>query len=1050
MEKKWSLSIAVKGLFVSASLSAIFGVANASAYTVTFNSTFGEFDGGATTNVVEYNDNHEVVNGEYKEPVYNNGTDSSNFITWYSEYDAKNRVNLDEISSDTTVYAAYEKITWRWDYTGDEQTFSLPITAGLQLHVWGAQGGTIPGPLSINDGTATIDELSGGYGGYSTGLFNFNANENIYINVGGQGGLNRGRNTISEGGYNGGGTGGIGNGGHLTNARSTGGGGATHIATKSGVLSTLKDSVDNIAIVAGGGGGKYYFRNDVYWAGEHLGNGGGFKGGYAMRYGYKANGAFWSESGILGATQTSAVGGGSFGQGANAPSNYGEQGGGGGGLYGGGASFYSAAGGSGYIGNAVGTTRHMAIFAGPTLPGMSANYSQSALVSDEDQTKTILTENADDDPIEDYAKLGNGYAKAELTRLNIRYINEFDGTDFTKDQYVGSLAQEFEITQRPGYTAAWYKGNDVWNFDDLVNFDTTLEVKYTPIVYSISYELGIGTLSEPNPSTYTIESSDITLNNPGKDYYTFLGWSGTGLTGDRNLTVTIPKGSIGNREYTANIAPTPYTIAYNLDGGANGANNPTEYNYESNEIVLARPTKEGYTFTGWSGTGIDGEDNLDVTIPTQSHGDREYTAHWSINQYTATFDVNGGAAIDPTTITSDYGLAFGTLPTTSRTGYDFDGWFTEQTGGTEISDTTTMPAEDHTYYAHWTIQTFNITYDLNGGELAQGASNPDTYTYESADINLAKPSREGYTFLGWSGTDLTDNIEDVTIAHNSLGDRSYRAEFQINEYTAIFDANAGETANPETITKNYDEELGDLPTTSRLGYAFLGWFADATAGDEITDATKMPAGNITYYAHWEIITYTIEYDLGGEDMDTLPDNDSSNPTSYTVNDSNITLKAATPGDTWHYFVGWALDRDSEDGLTDNFVIDTTEAKNIKVYAIFQANPYTVTIDPVNGEAETTRTVRGDQEIGELPTPTKDGYDFLGWFYGDKQVDEHFHPRSDARIVAHWEEIPMVPNTGVNSMPNAGDAILDNVMAFAVGVFVLFVLSLRTRKAEREI
>lgn len=1023
MEKSRSLSIAVRGLFVSAFLSTIFGVANASAYTVTFNSAFGEFDGGATTNVVEYNDDHTVKSGEYKEPTYNTGLDSSDFITWYSEYDAKNRVNLDEISSDTTVYAAYEKVTWRWDYTGGEQSFSLPITAGLQLHVWGAQGGDIN------------DDNIGGFGGYATGLFDFIANQNIYINVGGKGEMCA--NTLSciaLGGYNGGGNGTLGEG--RSSGRVTGGGGATHVAVKSGELSTLEDSQDNIAIVAGGGSGMYIFTGD-FRSDRNSGHGGGFIGAAGTRGGSPTSPGGRQEPTTTGCTSPWCKYG-TFGQGY---SNRTETPGAGGGFYGGASGAYTGGGGSGFIGNAVETTRHMAAYNGVI----------AAYTSDEDSVKTIGTNNVSSDAIEDYAKQGNGYAKAELTRLNIRYINEFDGTDFTKDQYVGSLAQEFEITQRPGYTAAWYKGNDVWNFDDLVNFDTTLEVKYTPIVYDLAYDLGTGTLSESNPDTYTIESDDITLNNPtAPDYYDFLGWSGTDLTGDRNLTVTIPKGSIGDREYTANIAPTPYTITYNLDGGTNGVNNPTEYNYESSEIVLARPTKEGYTFLGWSGTGIDGEDNLDVTIPAQSHGDREYTAHWSINQYTATFDVNGGTAIDPSTITSDYGVAFGTLPTTSRTGYDFDGWFTEQTGGTKISDTTTMPAEDHTYYAHWTIQTFGITYDLNGGELAQGASNPDTYTYESADINLAKPSRTGYTFLGWSGTDLTDNTEDVTIAHNSLGDRSYKAEFQINEYTATFDANAGETANPETITKNYDEEFGNLPETSRLGYTFLGWFTDATTGDEITDATKMPAGDVTYYAHWEIITYTIEYDLGGEDMDSAPSNDSSNPTSYTVEDADITLKAATPGDTWHYFVGWALDRDTEDGLSDNFVIDTAEAKNIKVYAIFQANPYTVTLNPDNGDDEIVKTVRGDQEIGELPTPERAGYEFLGWFVGDKQIDEHFHPRSDSIAVARWEEIPTVPDTGANSTPNTGDAIVNHIVTFAVCVLALFiVVVLRKRKAKNE-
>lgn len=888
MDAKRNLSVVVRCVFASAFFAAIFNVASAAAYTVTFDSTFGEFEGGATTNVVEYNDNHEVVSGTYKEPVYNTGTDSSNFITWYSEYDAKNRVNLDEISSDTTVYAAYEKVTWRWGYTGNEQTFALPITAGLQLKVWGAQGGTIPGPLSINEGTATIDEMAGGYGGYSTGLYDFLANQSIYINVGGQGSLNRGRNTISDGGYNGGGTGGVGNAGHLTNARSTGGGGATHIATESGILSSLEGSKDSVAIVAGGGGGKYYFRYDTWYAGPYLGHGGGFKGGYAFRWGTRANGNKWLENVVPGGSQTTAGNRGSFGQGGNIPAtgDYGEQGGGGGGWYGGGSATFSAAGGSGYIGNNIETTRHMAIYVNTDVPGTAA-YQPSTLVSDDDQTKTIITYNAGIDPIEDYAKLGNGYAMAELTRLNIRYINEFDGTDFTKDQYVGSLAQEFAITQRPGYTAAWYKGNDVWDFNDPVNFDTTLEVKYTPIVYNLTYDLGTGTLSEANPATYTVETDDITLNNPtAPDYYSFLGWGGTELTGDENLTVTIPKGSIGDRSYTANIAPTPYNISYEMDGGTNGANNPTTYNYESNEITLARPTKEGYTFLGWTGTDLT-DNTLDVVIPAQSHGNREYAAHWSINQYTATFDVNGGSAISEDTITSDYGVAFGELPETHITGYTFLGWFTEQTGGTQISASTTMPAEDHTYYAHWEIINYTITYDMAGGT-----------------------------------------------------------------------------------------------------------------------------------------------------------NDASNPASYTINDANITLADPTPADTYHFFVGWATDRDTEEGLTKNYVIDTSLLKDVTVYAIFQENPYYITFDPDNGEATQTIMLRGAEKVGDqLPAdPKKDGYTFLGWYVGNTKVDSDYSSRDSVTAVAKWGLIPVEPEA-----PKTFDGLENYIMAFAVCLLGLM-LALKLRPA----
>lgn len=872
MEKKWSLSIAVKGLFVSAFLSAIFGVANASAYTVTYNANGALFDTGEETNVVTYNDDHSVASGEYKLPEMNNPDIYELF--WSIDAVGKKPIEIDTISSDTTVYAQYSNVVWNYGYTGGEQTFTLPYSKYVRYELWGAEGGK------------TNDSLIGAYGGYSSGFARFNINTTIFINNGEAGGITP---TYT---YNGGGI------PTPNTAQRYGGagGGATHIATISGLLSELVDNKDKVLVVAGGAGGSTY-NNESLRVG---GSGGGFQGQNGSGLRFRGNGGTQTAGGANQSIRPYDGRSAGFGIGGNAEIGASTPyvgGGGGAGWYGGSGGGFagdaqsngSGGGGSGYIASA------------DIVDGVMYGY--DVPTSDEPSTLTYSTDHYSDTATSKYAKQGNGYTRASIIRPTITYKwgdNEESMTIVYREKAsIDDIAQS--RTAKVGYNFVWQLNGVDYDFDTPVTEDIELVGKYTPIAYNLTYDLNSGVLSELNPSTYTIESNDITLNNPTKDYYTFLGWSGTGLTGNRNKNVIIPKGSIGDRSYEANYTPIPYTITYNLDGGANNTSNPTAYTYESDDINIAAPTRDGYNFLGWSGTGIGGENNLDVTIPAQSHGDREYTAHWSINQYTATFDVNGGTAIDPSTITSDYGVAFGTLPTTSRTGYDFDGWFTEQTGGTEISDTTTMPAEDH-----------------------------------------------------------------------------------------------------------------------------------------------------TYYAHWEIITYTIEYDLGGEDMDTPPANDASNPTSYTVEDADITLKAATPGDTWHYFVGWALDRDTEAGLSDNFIIDTSEMKSIKVYAIFQANPYTVTIDPANGEAETVKSIRGDEEIGELPTPTKDGYDFLGWFYGNKQVDEHFHPRSDARIVAHWEEIPMVPNTGVNSMPNAGDAILDNVMAFAVGVFVLFAVSLRTRKAEREI
>ena len=233
--------------------------------------------------------------------------------------------------------------------------------------------------------------------------------------------------------------------------------------------------------------------------------------------------------------------------------------------------------------------------------------------------------------------------------------------------------------------------------------DMTITAQWTVNQYTITYDLDGGT-AEGNPDTYTVETDAFTLKNPTRPGYTFTGWSGTGLTGEDNLTVTIPKGSTGNRSYTAHWSLNTYSITYDLNGGT-ASGNPTSYTVESATITLNQPTKTGYTFTGWSGTDLTGEDNLTVTIPTGSIGNRSYTAHWSLNTYSITYDLDGGTA-------------FG---------------------------------------------------------------NPDSYTVESAAITLNEPTKAGYVFTGWSGTDLVgeDNLT-VTIPAGSIGDRRYTAHWEFD------------------------------------------------------------------------------------------------------------------------------------------------------------------------------------------------------------------------------------------------------------------------------
>ncbi len=283
---------------------------------------------------------------------------------------------------------------WTFDYTGGEQTFTVPLNGTYKLETWGAQGANYNTSLGAG----------GGSGGYSVGMINLSKKTSLYINIGGSGGEKCLTESCSPGGYNGGG---IGSGNTTYSVASTGGGGATHIALSTGVLSSLENKIKDILIVSGGGGGTSYQgdSNGAYTG--HGGHGGGFKGSNGTN---KRTG--WNPG--YGGTQTSggASGGGNkvngenrgdagtFGQGGNGI-HY--SGGGGGGFYGGGASNQSGAGGgSGYIGNTLLTDKSM--------------YCYNCTESTDESIKTISTTCTSATPTENCAKSGNGYARITLIK----------------------------------------------------------------------------------------------------------------------------------------------------------------------------------------------------------------------------------------------------------------------------------------------------------------------------------------------------------------------------------------------------------------------------------------------------------------------------------------------------------------------------------------------------------------------------------------------------------------------------------------------------------
>ncbi len=189
--------------------------------------------------------------------------------------------------------------------------------------------------------------------------------------------------------------------------------------------------------------------------------------------------------------------------------------------------------------------------------------------------------------------------------------------------------------------------------------------------------------------------------------------------------------------------------------------------------TLPTPTRPGYTFFGWW-TGDNGT-GMQVTAPTvvSEVSDHTLYAKWTANAYTVTFDAQSGTAASPTSKGVTYGLAYGTLATTTRTGYAFDGWYTSANGAGSLVTATTIVAiaANHTLYAKWTANTYTATYDAEGGVVTPASK---SVTFKAAYGTLATPTRPGYTFAGWwtgdngTGIQVTESTVVSTAANHVI------------------------------------------------------------------------------------------------------------------------------------------------------------------------------------------------------------------------------------------------------------------------------------------
>ena len=412
------------------------------------------------------------------------------------------------------------------------------------------------------------------------------------------------------------------------------------------------------------------------------------------------------------------------------------------------------------------------------------------------------------------------------------------------------------IPEKTGYTSEWEEYT-------LIAKDIVINAVYVPITYAIQY-LNIKEVENSNVNEFNIETETFALYDlPNTNGYCFVGWY-NGI----NHVIKIDKGTVGNIVLTAKWELENYSINYYLNNGINNDKNPNSYSIESDTIQLLSPNKKGYNFIGWFTDSECLEQNYITEICIGSYGNLNLYAKWSPIVYTIVFNKNSDVAINsmnPQKVIYD--------TTTNLTenlflnpGYTFVGW-TENADGTgkKYDDAAVISnlSAEHDFeidlFAQWKIIVYSIVYVFNGGS----GENPSTYTVET-NIVLSNPVKNGYDFLGWTGSNGETPEIVVEIEKGCTGNLSFVANWDLCTYDISYELSGGINAikNPDCYTII---DTIELHAAKKEYYTFDGWFTDSDFTNEITSLYGL-YGDLTLYAKFIPYSYVATFDAGDGEL----------------------------------------------------------------------------------------------------------------------------------------------------------------------------------------
>ena len=607
--------------------------------------------------------------------------------------------------------------------------------------------------------------------------------------------------------------------------------------------------------------------------------------------------------------------------------------------------------------------------------------------------------------------------------------------------------------------------------------DTNLFAKWTPTVYDITYQLDGGTLAVGSTLSYTVEDDLVIFNDPSKTGYTFRGWFDNNAF-DGDVYVAINPNRMSDLTLFAKWTVNQYTITFDAVGGTSVAS--ITQDFATTVTKPSDPTKLGFTFQGWllngqayvfttmpvngaslvaawqinsyaltlnvnegdplttSSFNVEFDSSLSLATPTRSgyqfdgwsdgtklwvSGDEmpdsslSLTAQWGLITYPITYVMDRGFNNEANPTAYNVLSPTITLLDPDKEGHTFNGWFADA-AFTQPSTTIFQGSTgEKTFYAKWTINTYTITLDVNGGNALSETSLTVNF---ASTLALPAPTRLGFDFDGWETAEGVGYGNGNIMPPNNI---ALIAQWEIKKYDVVYYTFKVDITNPNKLPATVEYELGQTVNEQSLtnpGYTFDGWFNAADDSRFVFGFTMTDiAEPYILYGKWTAIVYTVTYNLQ-DDVDapaTLPP---ENPLEFTIEDP--TLPIGDPVRPGYEFNGWRNDGN----VITNAIGGGSTIENITLTATWELVRYDITYvtDGGTNNFDNPRDFDVEDAFTLLPA-VRLGYTFGGWKNQSNQTvtEITLGTSGDLTLTAQWTinkytfTYQSYAGQTVNSVPN---------------------------------